>query len=641
MQLSDINKIGTKTVKYLNKLGIYNIDDLVTYYPYRYEIIKRSDLNSINIGDKIIIDGIVEVLPNINYYSRKKNSMSFRINTGTRILVITIYNRGFLKNKIKVGSSVIVKGKYVSFNKIIASDISFGILSNQSKIEVIYHESSNINSKEINNYINTALDNYKVNDNIPKYLIDKYKFIPKIEALKEIHNPTSSSRLKQSINMLKYEELFIFMLKINRLKYSRNIIIGIKRNIDKSLVYSFINKLPFKLTNDQLNSVKDIYNDLTSSTRMNRLIEGDVGSGKTIVAFIALYINYLSNHQGVLMAPTEVLAYQHYENIKKYMDDINIEILTGSTKIKDKKDILNRLKNKEIDILIGTHSLFSDDVVYNNLGLVITDEQHRFGVRERASLRNKGVTPDILYLSATPIPRTYALTIYGDMDISLINTVPSGKKKIITIIKKNSEIKDVLNMMFEELKNNHQVYVIAPLAEESNSNLMSVLELCENMNKAFGKIAKIGNIYGKMNSKDKDIVMNKFKNKEIDILVSTTVIEVGVDVKNATMIVIFDAEYFGLSTLHQLRGRVGRNNLQSYCILISDKDTERLKVMERTSNGFEISEEDFRLRGSGDLFGVRQSGDMKFKLANIKRDYKLLLIAKEDSLEFLNRNLKI
>ena len=639
MQLSDIGGIGPKSIKYLNKLGIYDIDDLVTYYPYRYEIIKRSDLNRVSIGDKVIIDGIVETVANVNYYGKRKNSMNFRMNTGNKILSITIYNRGFLKNKIKIGVSVIVKGKYVSTNKIIATDINFGVLSNESKVEIIYHESNNITSKDINNFIKIALNNYNAIDYIPKYLRDKYSFIPKIEALKEIHNPTSSIKLKKSINMLKYEELFIFMVKINRLKLNRNKSIGIKRNIDKSLVYNFINKLPFKLTSDQLKSVKDIYNDLTSSVRMNRLIEGDVGSGKTIVAFIALYINFLSNHQGVLMAPTEVLAQQHFNNIRKYMNDVNIQILTGSTKLKDRKDILVKLKNKEIDILIGTHSLFSDNVIYNNLGLVITDEQHRFGVNQRLSLKNKGITPDILYLSATPIPRTYALTIYGDMDISIINTVPNGKKEIITMLKKNSDIKDVLTMMFKEIKNKHQIYVIAPLVEESDSNLVSVNDLCDNMNKAFGKIAKIGTIYGKMNSKDKDDVMLKFKNNEIDILVSTTVIEVGVDVKNATMIVVFDAHQFGLSTLHQLRGRVGRNTLQSYCILISDKDADRLKVMERISNGFEISEEDFRLRGSGDLFGVRQSGDMEFKIANIKRDYKLLLKVKDDSYEFLNSNL--
>ena len=638
MQLSDINKVGNKTIINLNKLGIYNIDDLVTYYPYRFEIIKRSDMNTIKIGDKIIIDGVIETSPNVYYYNRRKNVMSFRINIESRIIVISIYNRAFLKNKLNIGSTTTVRGKYISLNKIVATDISLGALSDESKVEVIYHESSKINSKEINNYINETLESYCAKDYIPEYLRKKYGFISKIEALKEIHKPTSSNKLKQSINMLKYEELFLFMLKINRLRISRNKVDGLKRSIDKRLVDEFINTLPFKLTEDQLKSVDDIYNDLTSNKRMNRLIEGDVGSGKTIVAFISLYINYLSGYQGVLMAPTEVLANQHYNNIKKFMN-INIEILTGSTKSKDKKDILKRLKNKEIDILIGTHSLFSDDVIYNNLGLVITDEQHRFGVNQRASLKNKGITPDILYLSATPIPRTYALTIYGDMDISIINTVPKGKKEIITILKKNSDIKDVLTMMLEELKKKHQIYVIAPLAEDSDSSdLESVNALSDKMNKALGKVANIGIMCGKMDTNDKDNVMNKFKNKEIDILVSTTVIEVGVDVENATMIVIFDAERFGLSTLHQLRGRVGRNTLQSYCILVSDKDTERLNIMVNTNNGFKISEEDFKLRGSGDLFGVKQSGDMNFKLANIKRDFKLLLKAKEDSLEYLNSN---
>lgn len=638
MQLSDINKVGNKTIINLNKLGIYNIDDLVTYYPYRFEIIKRSDMNTIKIGDKIIIDGVIETSPNVYYYNRRKNVMSFRINIESRIIVISIYNRAFLKNKLNIGSTITVRGKYISLNKIVATDISLGALSDESKVEVIYHESSKINSKEINNYINETLESYCAKDYIPEYLRKKYGFISKIEALKEIHKPTSSNKLKQSINMLKYEELFLFMLKINRLRISRNKVDGLKRSIDKRLVDEFINTLPFKLTEDQLKSVDDIYNDLTSNKRMNRLIEGDVGSGKTIVAFISLYINHLSGYQGVLMAPTEVLANQHYNNIKKFMN-INIEILTGSTKSKDKKDILKRLKNKEIDILIGTHSLFSDDVIYNNLGLVITDEQHRFGVNQRASLKNKGITPDILYLSATPIPRTYALTIYGDMDISIINTVPNGKKEIITILKKNSDIKDVLTMMLEELKKKHQIYVIAPLAEDSDSSdLESVNALSDKMNKALGKVANIGIMYGKMDTNDKDNVMNKFKNQELDILVSTTVIEVGVDVENATMIVIFDAERFGLSTLHQLRGRVGRNTLQSYCILVSDKDTERLNIMVNTNNGFKISEEDFKLRGSGDLFGVKQSGDMNFKLANIKRDFKLLLKAKEDSLEYLNSN---
>ena len=637
MQLSDINKVGTKTISYLNKLGIYSIEDLVTYYPYRFEIIKRSDMNTINIGDRVIIDGIIETSPNVYYYNRRKNLMSFRINIGTRLIVVSIYNRAFLKSKINIGSTITVRGKYVSLNKIVAIDIEFKALSDKPRVEVVYHESSKISSKEINNYINEALVRYNTIDYIPEYLIKKYNFIKKIEALREIHNPTSSFKLKKSINMLKYEELFLFMLKINMLRISRNSIDGLKRDVEKRLVDEFIDKLPFKLTLDQMKCVDDIYKDLTSSSRMNRLVEGDVGSGKTIVAFISLYINYLSGYQGVLMAPTEVLANQHYSNIKKYMDKINIEILTGSIKSKEKKDLLKRLKNKEIDILIGTHSLFSDDVTYNDLGLVITDEQHRFGVNQRLSLKNKGITPDILYLSATPIPRTYALTIYGDMDVSIINTVPSGKKDIITILKNYGEIKEVLAMMLKEIKNNHQIYVIAPLTEDSDSiDIESVNDLYDKMNKALGKIADIGIMYGKMDTKTKDKVMNKFKNKEIDVLISTTVIEVGVDIKNATMIVIFDAERFGLSTLHQLRGRVGRNDLQSYCILISDKETDRLNIMVKTSNGFKISEEDFKLRGSGDLFGIRQSGDMSFKLANIKRDFKLLLSAKKDSLDYLN-----
>ena len=637
MQLSDINKVGTKTISYLNKLGIYSIEDLVTYYPYRFEIIKRSDMNTINIGDRVIIDGIIETSPNVYYYNRRKNLMSFRINIGTRLIVVSIYNRAFLKSKINIGSTITVRGKYVSLNKIVATDIEFKALSDEPRVEVVYHESSKISSKEINNYINEALVRYNTIDYIPEYLIKKYNFIKKIEALREIHNPTSSIKLKKSINMLKYEELFLFMLKINMLRISRNSIDGLKRDVEKRLVDEFIDKIPFKLTLDQMKCVDDIYKDLTSGSRMNRLVEGDVGSGKTIVAFISLYINYLSGYQGVLMAPTEVLANQHYSNIKKYMDKINIEILTGSIKSKEKKDLLKRLKNKEIDILVGTHSLFSDDVTYNDLGLVITDEQHRFGVNQRLSLKNKGITPDILYLSATPIPRTYALTIYGDMDVSIINTVPSDKKNIITLLKKNSEIKEVLTMMLKEIKNNHQIYVIAPLTEDSDSiDIESVNDLYDKMNKALGKIADIGIMYGKMDTKTKDKVMNKFKNKEIDVLISTTVIEVGVDIKNATMIVIFDAERFGLSTLHQLRGRVGRNDLQSYCILISDKETDRLNIMVKTSNGFKISEEDFKLRGSGDLFGIRQSGDMSFKLANIKRDFKLLLSAKKDSLDYLN-----
>ena len=427
------------------------------------------------------------------------------------------------------------------------------------------------------------------------------------------------------------------MLKINYLKNKKHKE-GLKKIIDYSKVEKLINELPFELTKDQLKSIDEIYKDMVDPKQMNRLLQGDVGSGKTIVSFIALYMNYLAGYQGSLMAPTEILALQHYNNIKKILPSLSIEILTGKTK--KRKEVLNKLKNNEIDILIGTHALISEDVIYNNLGLVITDEQHRFGVSQRANLKNKGTTPDILYMSATPIPRTYALTIYGDMDVSSIKTMPSGRIEVKTLLKKESEIKEVLELMYKELKNNHQIYVIAPLIETNEeSEMENVYELEEKMNKAFGKLYKVGILHGKMKNDEKDKIMNEFKENKINILVSTTVIEVGIDVKNATVITIFDSFRFGLSALHQLRGRVGRSTLESYCILISNKETERLNVLTKTNDGFKISEEDFKLRGSGDLFGIRQSGDMNFKLADIKNDYNILLKAKEDSDLFIKKYL--
>ena len=315
---------------------------------------------------------------------------------------------------------------------------------------------------------------------------------------------------------------------------------------------------------------------------------------------------------------------------------VNIELLTGSVNKKDKQNIYNGLKDGTVNIVIGTHALIQDEVEYNNLGLVVTDEQHRFGVNQRANLKNKGKRPDVLYMSATPIPRTYALTIYGDMDVSIIKEMPKGRKPVKTYVKKNKDMKEVLEMMYEELKNKHQIYVIAPLIEESeNIDLTTVNNLKDKMNLAFGSKFSIDIVHGKMASQAKDLIMNEFKQNKVNILISTTVIEVGVDVPNATMMVIFDANRFGLSTLHQLRGRVGRSDLESKCILISDMDTKRLEIMENTYDGFEISEEDFKLRGSGDIFGTKQSGDMQFKIANLKSDYKILAQAKKDSMEYL------
>ena len=643
MTLENIKGLGPKNLKLLNKLGINNINDLINFYPFRYDIIKRSDINSLGDNDKIIIDGIVETVPNVFYFNRKKDKMSFKLNTKDNIYNINIFNRGFLKSKLKIGTGITVMGKLdKKHNLIVVSDIRFGLIL-KTKIEPIYHTTYGIGINTIKKYIDEALMDFETVNYLPDYLKEKYNLIDKKDAIKIVHNPNDLNNLKKALNRLKYEELFLFMCRMNYLKSNKKTKIGLKRIINKDEIYKFIENLPFKLTTDQLNSVEDIYKDLTSEYRMNRLLQGDVGSGKTIVAFISLYMNYLSGYQGALMAPTEVLAIQHYNNIKSLLKDYNISIslLIGKTSKKEKKKIYEDLKNGNINIIIGTHALFTDDVLYKNLGLVITDEQHRFGVNQRANLKNKGITPDVLYMSATPIPRTYALTLYGDMEISNIKTLPNGKKDIITMLKKEDNMKDVLSMMYNELKNNHQIYVIAPLVEESDKvDFNNVYELEEKMNKAFGKLYKVGILHGKMSSDEKEDVMSKFKNNEIQILISTTVIEVGIDVKNATMIVIFDAYMFGLSSLHQLRGRVGRNDLQSYCILISNNETERLNILTKTNDGFKISEEDFKLRGSGDLFGIKQSGDMVFNIADLKRDYNILLKAKIDSEYFLNNEIE-
>ena len=638
MDIVLLKGIGPKTEKILKNNGIMTIKNLISYYPFRYDVIKRSNINELMQDDKIIIDGIVESKPSLFFFNKKMNKMCFKFNTGDYLINIVIFNRGFLKNKINPGVTLTIIGKFDKIhNTIVANDIRFSKLPNVPVIEPIYHQIGDITSNQIRGFIGN-IDHYDIEEYVPKYLKEKYKLIEKEEAVLSIHNPKSEIDIKKAMAYLKYEELFLFMLKINSLKKNKTNKTGLRRDVDKSLVMDFIHNLPFELTVDQSKCVDKIYEDLISTNRMNRLVQGDVGSGKTIVAVIALYINFLSGYQGALMAPTEVLAYQHLINLKNLFKNynINIELLTGSLKASEKKSIYKRLENKEIDIIIGTQALISEDVKYNNLGLVITDEQHRFGVNQRSNLKNKGITPDILYLSATPIPRTYALTIYGDMDVSSIKTMPNGRKEIITILKSNSEIKNVLELMYQEIKNKHQIYVIAPLIEESDKiDLENINKLEEKMTSAFGKICKLGVMHGKMEKTEKDKVMESFKNGDISILISTTVIEVGVDVKNATMIVIFDAYRFGLSQLHQLRGRVGRNDLQSYCVLISDKEAERLNIMTKTTDGFKISEEDFKLRGSGDIFGVRQSGDMSFKLADFKTDFNILLKAKEDSLKLL------
>ena len=641
--LEDIKGIGPKTLKLFQNLNIFTIQDLIIYYPYKYKLYHPVTLDNYEENTEVLINGYVASDAKIYYIKRNLNKISFRLNTGTKLINVTIFNRPFIKQHLLLNKYISVIGKYnIKTNTLTASDIKLTPII-KDKIEPIYHTTQGLKQVNIHKIISNLLEkNIYVPSLIPEEYIKEYSLLDKLTAIKEIHNPTSTNNLKQAEICLKYEELFEYTLKINYLKYLKDkTTTSYIKTFDTSKLDNLIASLPFKLTDSQVNAVEDIKKDFNSPKHMNRLILGDVGSGKTIISFLALYMNYLSGYQGVLMAPTEILIKQHYENIKKILTDLNIEILTGSTTKKDRDKIIENLKKGQIDILLSTHSVLNDDVVFKNIGLVVTDEQHRFGVNQRKNLQNKGENVDVLYMSATPIPRTLALTIFKDMDITEIKTKPLNRKPKITKLYKTSEIKEVLYEMLDEIKKGHQIYVVSPLIEneEENTKLASVNYLYEKINVALNGKVPIGVLHGKLKNEEKENIMNDFKSNKTKILRSTTIIEIGVDVSNATMIVIFNAERFGLATLHQLRGRIGRNDIESKCILISDYDTPRLKILEESEDGFYISEKDFELRGAGDLFGVKQSGDMVFKIANLNKDFKILKKCSEDSLNFLNKHI--
>ena len=636
--LEDIKGIGPKSLLALKALNLYTKDDVINYFPYRYNVYTPVKLRECCEGDTCTITGYVESAAKVFFIRKNLNKLSFAFNTGSELVNVTIFNRAYLKPNIRIKSYISVIGKYNrKSNTFMASDIKLTPIT-KTVIEPVYHLNQGIKRSNFKKLVDEILDNtVEIKSNVPDYLIEKYNFINKKEAVTNVHKPKDINSLKKADLHLIYEELFTFMLKVSYLK-EKNASDG-KFNIksfDEDKVNNFISSLSFNLTDGQMQAVSDIKGDFLSKKKMNRLILGDVGSGKTIVSFIALYMNMLAGYQGVLMAPTEILAVQHFNNmVGLFGDKLNIQLLTSSTKKGERNKILQNLKNGETQVLIGTHSLLNDELVYNNLGLVITDEQHRFGVNQRQTLQEKGKDVDVLYMSATPIPRTLALTIYGDMDITEIRTKPGGRKEIITKIFKNSELKKVLEKMLDEIKAGHQIYVVAPLIDDEEDEKMNVTSLKDKFDVAFNGMVPTGLLHGKMKPNQKDEVMNSFKNGDTKIMISTTVIEVGVDVKNATMMVIFNAERFGLATLHQLRGRVGRNDMQSYCYLISDYDAERLKVLEQSNDGFYISEQDFKLRGGGDIFGIRQSGEQSFKIANLNRDYKILMQCKSDAEEFL------
>lgn len=640
-----IKGIGPKKADKLNKLGIFTLKDLLYYFPRQFE--DRNNLKKIaqlEDGEKVTIKAVIS---SINTFSPKEGMTLTKIDvkdeTGSAKLVF--FNKSYIKNTFRSGDSILVFGKVKKkFNNLELTSCELEYLTNSPKntcrFMPVYQLTYGVTNKEIMSIIRTVLEDKEliIQEYMPQRIIEKYRLCSIDFAVRNIHSPSSKESLKIALYRIVFEELLILQLGLFVFKSGRNKEDGIKFETSKDLK-KIISALPFKLTKAQNRALDEIIQDMNLEKIMNRLVQGDVGSGKTVVALLALANCVLNGYQGALMAPTEILAGQHYISLTESLKDfgINVGLLIGSLTKKQKDTVLEQIKNNGIDILIGTHALIEDKVEFNNIGLVITDEQHRFGVMQRSKLSLKGANPDILVMTATPIPRTLALILYGDLDISIIDELPPGRQPIETIaIEKSKRDRAYNNLVRREVESGRQVYIVCPLVEESEAiEAKSAVELVEELRAEYFHDLRLGLLHGKMKSSEKDEVMRLFKNKEIDILVSTTVIEVGVNVPNATLMIIENAERFGLAQLHQLRGRVGRGSHKSYCVLIYDSKTDvcrqRMAIMEETNDGFKISEKDLEIRGPGEFFGTRQHGLPELKVANLFKHIKILKLAQQEA----------
>lgn len=642
--MHDIHGLKTTEKRYaiLESMNIKSLEDLINHYPYRYDIIEETYPTLED--DKIIIEGTI-ISPTKVFFRGKMSRMSFTIEDKyLQQFQVTIFNRHFLRQHLKLSTVITVIGK-AKDDKITATDIKLKPLRDVMGIHPVYSIKEGINQKSFQQYIKKAITILKgdIETYVPEEYLMKHQLIHKETALWNIHFPQTQEDIKQALRYLKYEEFLKFQLTMQFIKKQRHQEIGVAKTFDLEKFQSFILSLPYRLTKDQQTAVKDIVNDLRSPQMMYRFLQGDVGSGKTVVSAIALYANYLADYQGALMAPTEILAHQHYQTLCQFFDhtDVHVVLLTGSLSLKEKENIYEQIRNGEIDIIVGTHALFQKKVDYAHLGFVITDEQHRFGVEQRKALKNKGNQVDFLIMSATPIPRTLAISMYGDMDVSTIKTMPVGRKPVITQYVKTSSMKPILKDLKEYLFKGGQCYVICPLVEDSEVlDAKSASQIAKAMQKYFQESYRVGLLHGQMKDDEKEKVMREFQENKVQILVSTTVVEVGVDVKNANMMVIYNAERFGMSQLHQLRGRIGRGDQQAYCYLMSSSTSkeaiERLKYLEKSHDGFEISTYDLQMRGPGEVLGNRQSGLPMFLVADVFKDFNILSIAREDALKIID-----
>ncbi len=651
--LQYLKGVGEARAALFHKLGIYTVGDVIFHYPRDYEDrSKLKKLIELQDGEQCSFEGMIASKTVVSKPRRGLAICRVSIRDDTGLINAVWFNQPYLKDHFKMGEKYLFFGKITKrrtfevLNPVFEKMESTGPV-NTCRIMPVYPATGKLTQNVIRNVIRNALGYAKdsFEDILPNRVKEQYNLADLHFSINNIHFPQSDSAFIKARERLVFEELLMLQLALMSIKASREgEVSGICFNTGVE-VQKFIQHLPFKLTNAQKRVFSEIESDMESTKVMNRLVQGDVGSGKTIVAVLALLKAVKSGYQGAFMVPTEILAAQHFESVRKLMEPLGIKtaLLTGSTGAKDVRVMLERINNGEIDITIGTHALLEERVQFKNLGLVVTDEQHRFGVRQRAVLGRKGENPDMLVMTATPIPRTLALILYGDLDISIIDELPPGRKKVLTYAVDSSMRERINNFVRKQVIQGRQVYIVCPLVEESESvEAASASEMAEQLaHKTFCDL-RVGLIHGKMRPAEKDDVMTCFVSGQIDILVSTTVIEVGVNVANASLIVVENAERFGLSQLHQLRGRVGRSEHQSYCVLFSDNRSgiamERMKVMEDTSDGFVISEKDLELRGPGDFFGTRQHGIPELKIANLYRDVEILKKAQEAAVILLGKD---
>lgn len=644
--VTELTGVGKTAEENLGNMGIESVEDLIYTFPFRHEDFRIKNLAETPHNERLTVEARIEGTPNVMFMGKGRSRLQVQVLVGVHLIRVVFFNQGYLKNKLIPGETVTITGKWDQGRQTItASSVNFGGKEGQADFEPVYSLKGKMTQKKYRQFVRQALDlcGDQLSEKIPETLRTTYRLLNIVEAMEGVHFPKNAEHAKQARRRFVYEEFLMFQLKMQALRKVRKESEGGQAiHYDVDQLRAFFNSLPYELTGAQKRVVNEICVDLLTSERMNRLLQGDVGSGKTVVAASALYATVTAGFQGAMMAPTEILAEQHLENLRSWLEPFNVrvELLSGSTRAKARRELLADLADGKIDILIGTHALIQPNVLFKHLGLVITDEQHRFGVNQRRILKEKGDHPDQLFMTATPIPRTLSITAFGEMDVSVIDEMPAGRKEIQTNWMKAEQFNLVLDRMAAQLADGRQAYLICPLIEESDKlDVQNAVDLHAQLQVLFEGRFTVGLMHGRLSADEKEAVMRAFSEGQVDVLVSTTVVEVGVNVPNATFMVIYDAERFGLAQLHQLRGRVGRGEHQSYCILVADPKSEegkeRLISMTETNDGFRLAEKDLALRGPGDFFGQKQSGVPQFKMADLVHDYRALETARRDAVQLI------